>query len=153
MAWKKVETRSNDGDGVWLTPERGAVVEGTLKRAFPFQGDAAKWQAAYEIEGRADGFSTLEGKEVVKVEKRKGTFLLSERGSFRDAIRALQLGTKVRITFISKEPLKGTKANGRTFWETMLDVDDEGVKGELVRDVLRRQYQEQTARASDEVPF
>jgi len=105
------------------------VIEGELTRTFfvPPENPTGKPVPAYEVKD-SDG----------------NVWLIGEKASFKQAIRATNIGTTIRVTYDKKVKLD----KGRTLWVCKFATKNDG-KGERVIDALKKLY----ADAMNAVPF
>lgn len=126
----------------WVEPGEGTVIEGVLVRAFVMpdtfaEGGKKPYRACYVVRD-ADGHEWTFG----------------EKAGFKRAIRALTLGTYVRVTFKGKErqtdPKTG-KPGPKTIWRVTLESKGMG-SGAPIEKALLKSYEERQANGED-LPF
>lgn len=122
------EQLAGELDGEWVEVKEGLKLEGELVRAFATMNEeSGQPRACYAIKGT----QSWPGGAVAE-----GVFLLGERAAFKQAIRELRLGTSVRITFLTKEPvLANGKKTGREMWKMKFQSKRDG-RGEPVEKAL-----------------
>ena len=114
-------------DGEWITPDEKAVIEGVIERAFLFKDTRDNFAVGYAVRDPSS----------------KMVQLIGEKASFKNAIRALKIGTAIKLTFIEKVDItKNGKPTGHTFWRCNLESDRAG-KGPTILEVLKADYEAQ----------
>jgi hypothetical protein len=138
MEWKKEETADEAPEitpADWVTPTKGTVIEGVLMRAFVMKDDLnpGKFRAGYVVQ-----------------DEHGHDWTFGEKAAFKKAIRALPLGTTIRVTYGEKERMKDAdgKPTAKTIWRIQLHTADVGV-GENVLDVLKKSRKELTENGGD----
>ena len=130
--WQE-EQLAGELEGEWVEAKEGLVVEGTLERAFATADeDGSNPRACYGVRGRMS-WPGSDGKPSATAE---GVFLVGERAAFKQPIRELKLGTSVRLTFLTKEPImRAGKKTGMDMWKMKFQSKRDG-KGETVEKAL-----------------
>ena len=128
------EQLAGELDGEWVEAKPGLSVEGELLRAFAtLNEEDGMPRACYAVKGTMTWPGAKEGAPKASAE---GTFLFGERAAFKQAIRELKLGTHVRLTFLSKEPvLANGKKTNREMWRMKFQSKRNG-QGEGVEKAL-----------------
>lgn len=132
--WTDAETAEVEEEDVsWITPTAGATVKGTLTRAFLVKQSDGKLTCGYRIE-----------------QEEGGALNVGERFFFKDAIRGVNLGTKLEITFTEEKPLK----KNRTQWLGKFRFVAGSGKGPNVLTTLKADYEKRYAEdGADAIPF
>lgn len=141
--WEDVPTAGNL-EGEWVPSEHleGTVITGAVERAFVTNSDEYGLTPAYAIRGM------LQMGEM----EADGVHIIGEKASFARAFRELPVGSKVRLAFLSKEPILDSrgKKTGKHGWKTSVKVQRSGAKKTL-RDLLNEDYA--TKKTNTDTPF
>jgi hypothetical protein len=129
--WVDVETAEvAEEDVSWITPSEGATVKGTLTRAFLVKQSDGKITASYQVE-QEDGTKLNVG----------------ERFFFKEAIRGINLMSKVEIQFTTEKPLKRNHSQWLGKFRYVPG------KGPNVLATLKADYAARYSEEADAVPF
>lgn len=125
-------------DAEWVEPAAGTVIEGELTRAFVIPdtlgGDKAFRACFVAKDANGDEWT------------------FGEKAAFKVAIRALNVGDAIKLTFKGKEPVKKNgKPTGKTAWRVELLAKRTG-GGKRIADELMDSFRQLKARGED-LPF
>jgi hypothetical protein len=142
--WREVDLPGGDeGEGLptaeWVDPGPGTVLKGTLVRAFVMK-DQLGGPKAYRV-----GY--------VYADERGDEWTFGEKGGFRQAFRAMNIGQVFELTFVKKDAMKDRNGNPgpKTVWRTRLRLGSTG-SGKSVMSELKLSHAQLVASGAD-LPF